>query len=234
MPYDPSSLELLAQIIDRARTDNGTLSDVSRPELGADLANLSQLFSATTELPEQTKASPWDMIQEEHPLPTRRYKIFAKALTAKDPLAALRKLSRDRSPSELYLLQVRINSRARSKLPSVEKDLPNLKAAEWSDLSQEQQSTIYGHMKHLEHFYRRTESKSLNPMELQINEAVHELAQIFSIHTLFDGIDTDLPYSATSWFVEFVCLALVPFVDLTKLTPDAISTRWGRLKGSKN
>ena len=171
------------------------------------------------------------MIQEEHPLPTRRYKIFKKALHAKDPLAVLRELSRDRRPSEMYLLQVRINSRTRSKTPSIEKELPNLKTAVWGDLSKVQQLTIRLHIRRLENHYRRNQSRVPNPTELLINEAVHELAHIFAIHTHFDGIDSDLPYSPASRFVQFVRIALAPFVKPKKLTKDAISRRWGRIKG---
>lgn len=232
-PYDPTSLERLAQIIDRARMDNGTLSDVSRTELYADLEAIHQIFPEADELPEQQDITQWDMIQEEHPLPTRRYKIFSKALAAADPLTALRKLSRDRAPSELYLLRIRIKSRARSKLPSVEKDLPDLNSAEWSGLSLVQQLTIRLHIRRLEKHYRRKQSRVPNPTELLINEAIHELERIFTTHTHFDSTDTDLPYSAKSWFVQFVCLALAPFDIEDKLKPNAISARWGRINGSR-
>ena len=171
------------------------------------------------------------MIQEEHPLPTKRYKIFNKALYAEDPLAVLKELSRDRRPSEMYLLQVRINSRARSKFPSVEKELPNLETAEWRDLSKVQQLTIRLHIRRLENHHGRNQSRVPNPTDLLINEAVHELAYIFAAHTHFDGIDTDLPYSPASRFVQFVRIALAPFVKPHKLTKDAISRRWGRIKG---
>lgn len=134
-PYDQTSIELLAQIIDRARTDNGTLSDVSRTELCSELELIGQIFSAPGEATEQQENTQWDMIQEEHPLPTRIYKSFAGALASDDPIATLKSLSYDKIPSALFHLQIRINSRARSTLPSIEKELPKLKTAEWGELS---------------------------------------------------------------------------------------------------
>ena len=133
----------------------------------------------------------------------------------------------------LFHLQARINTRALSSLPSVEKELPKLKAAEWNDLSKVQKEMIFLHLMRLEKYYRHKQSRAPNPTELLINEAMHELARIFAIHTHFDGIDTDLPYSAKSWFVQFVCLALTPFDIDDKLKPNTISARWGRLNGSK-
>ena len=230
-PYDARSLEQLAQIIIHARPNNGGPTNVSHPVLLSNLLGLGRIFRAKVKLPEQMEASPWTMIQEEHPLPIRRYKIFSKALDTADPLAALRELSRDRTPSELYLLQVRINSRARSNLSNVEKGIPELKAADWSGLSKVQQLTIRLHIRRLEKHYRRNQSRVPNPKELLINEAMHELARIFAILTHFDGIDTDLPYSANSPFVNFVCLALTPFVNEDKLNPNTISARWSRLNG---
>lgn len=61
----------------------------------------------------------------------------------------LRTLSRDRSAGELYLLEMRIKSFARSKHPNVEKTFPDWATAGWSDLSEEQQASIRSHMVHL-------------------------------------------------------------------------------------
>ncbi len=230
-PSDPILLEQLAQIIDRARVDNGVSTNVSRVQMPSDIADLFQEIFATKEAPEGQKPTPWEMIAEEFPTPTRRYKIFAKALAADDPLTTLRFLSRDRSPSEIYILQTRIKSFARSRLPKVEKSLLDLQATEWSQLSEEQQANIREHMAHLETYYYKTQKRNTDPMENRINLAVHELANIFAHHTHFDGIPTDLPYTATSRFIQFVCLALSPVVDITKLSPDAVSMRWRRLKG---
>lgn len=157
-PYDPINLEQLAQVIDRARFDNGVLTRVLDTELSSDLTTISQIFSAPDKPPEQQGITPWDMIQEEHPLLTRRYKIFKKALHADDPLAVLRDFSRDRRPSELYHLQVLIKSRALSKLPSVEKELPNLKTVEWGGLSKVQQLSIRLHIRRLENITVATKS----------------------------------------------------------------------------
>lgn len=230
-PYDSKSLELLAEIIDRARPNNGMLTQVSPTDLSSDLTAICQKFSATNTPLEQQGVTPWDMIEEEHPLPTRSYKIFAKALATDDPIESLRTLSRDRSPSELYLLQAQINSRASSKRPNIETDLPKLKTADWNALSAEQQTTIRKHMTHLGINYYNTQKRNANPVENQINLAVHELAELFSRHTHFDGIPTDLPYAATSRFIHFLCLALRPIANANKLSPDAVSMRWRRLKG---
>jgi len=230
-PYDPKTLETLALIVDRARSSNGVLTHVSRADLSSGLETVHPIFSAANEPPEQQEFTSWDLISEEHPHPTRRYKIFKKARNAKDPLAALKELSRGRSPSELYRLQAHINSRARSDFNRIEKSLPKLKTAEWSNLSTEQKLNIVLHMKQFERHFRSIQSRSPNPMELRINEAIHELARIFAIHTHFDGIDSDLPYSPASRYVGFVCIALAPFVKPRKLTKDAISRRWGRIKG---
>jgi len=230
-PYDSNSLELLAQIVDRARFDNRVLTQVPRTDLSSDLTAICQIFSATNEPLEQKVITPWDMIEEEHPPPTRSYKIFAKSLATDDPIESLRTLSRDRSPSELYLLQARINSRASSKRPNIEKGLPTLQTADWSALSAEQQTTTRKHMAHLGIYYYNTQKRNTNPMENRINLAVHELAELFARHTHFNGIPTDLPYAATSRFIQFLCLALRPIANPNKLSPDAVSMRWRRLKG---
>ena len=116
-PNDQPSIEHLAQIINRARTDNGTLSDVSRKELSSDLEAIRQIFSDVDEAPEQQEITTWDMIQEEHPLPTRIYKDFAKALASDNPLATLRTLSDDKTSNALFHLQARINIRNQQRWP---------------------------------------------------------------------------------------------------------------------
>ena len=77
-PHDPTSIELLAQIIDRVRTDNGALTNVSRSELPSELELIRQIFSAADEPPEQQEITPWDVIQEEHPLPTEDTRFSPK------------------------------------------------------------------------------------------------------------------------------------------------------------
>jgi len=143
--YDPKALETLAEVVDRARSGNGVLTQVSHTDLSSDLKTVHQIFSAANEPPEHQEITPWDMISEEHPPPTGRYKVFAKALRAKDPLAALKELSHNRKPSEMHLLQGHINSHARSNFNRVEKSLPKLKTADWRNLSTEQKETIFRH-----------------------------------------------------------------------------------------
>lgn len=230
-PRGPRRLEPLAQIVDRARAEHDIATKVSRRQLGSDLTRLYRDIFITEEPREQGPSTAWDMISEEFPTPTRRYKIFAKALNAEDPLATLITLSDGRSPSEYYLLERRIKTFARSRLPTIEKGLPGLKSAEWTELTEEQQSNIRKHMEHLNVYYYRTQKRISDPIENQINLAVHELAHIFAVHTHFDGLDTDLPYAATSRFVAFLCLAFAPFVHPAKLSEQAVSKRWRRLKG---
>ncbi len=229
--FDPEALESLARIMDRARSDNGLRTKVQRAQLSADVADLFQDISVRDAPLKQGGSPPWDRIAEETPTPTRRYKIFAKARVADDPLGALRTLSEDRSPSEFHLLQARIKSFARSRRPTIEKSLADLQTAIWRDLSDEQHATIHKHMSHLETFYYHTQKRNTDPVENRINLAVHALADLFARHTHFDGIPTDLPYAATSRFVLFLCLALRPIASPTKLSPDAVSMRWRRLKG---
>ena len=229
--FDPEALESIARIMDRARFDNGIRTKVQRAELSADAADLFQDITAMDAPPKQGGSTPWDRIAEETPTPTRRYKIFAKARAADDPLETLRTLSQDRSPSEFHLLQVRIKSFARSRRPTIEKSLADLKTAVWGELSAEQHATIHKHMSHLETSSYHTQKRNTDPIENRINLAVHALADLFARHTHFDGIPTDLPYAATSRFIQFLCLALRPIASPTKLSPDAVSMRWRRLKG---
>ncbi len=86
-------------------------------------------------------------------------------------------------------------------------------------------------MSHLETSSYHTQKRNTDPIENRINLAVHALADLFARHTHFDGIPTDLPYAATSRFIQFLCLALRPIASPTKLSPDAVSMRWRRLKG---
>jgi hypothetical protein len=229
--FDPEAFEQLAQIVDRARFDNGVRTGVSRVQLSSDLTRLYQ-DSFAADIPTLGDDSVhWDMIAEETPTPTRQYKIFAKALIANDPLAKLRTLSQGRSPSELYLLEVRIKSFARSRRATIDQVLPDLKNAAWDALSDGQQATIRKHMSDLETHYYKTQKRNTVPMENRINLAVHDLAELFARHTGFDSIPTDLPYAATSRFVQFLCLALRPLASPTKLSPEAVSKRWMRLRG---
>lgn len=230
-PHDPIPVEQLAEIVDRVRADNGDPTGVSRDQLASDLEHLYRDIFAAEEDPEPSQPTAWDMISEEVPEPARRYKIFKKALDANDPLATLRDLSHDRSPSEFYLLKTRIKSFARSKRPTVEAGLPDLQTADWGALSNEQQKTIRKHLSHLETFYYNTQKRNTDPMENRIKLAVYELADMFARYTHFDGISTDLPNTATSRFIQFACLALAPVVHANKLSPDAVSMRWRRLKG---
>ncbi len=228
---DPAAFEQLALIIDRARFDNGVRFDVSRVQLSSDLARLYQDNLATDEQTKHAGSTPWDMIAEETPTPTRRYKIFAKARVAIDPLATLRTLSQDCSPSELYLLEVRLKSFARSRLATGEQVLPDLQTAVWDELSNGQQATMRKHISHLETYYYKIQKRNTDPMENRINLAVNDLAELFARHTGFDSIPTDLPYTHTSRFIQFLCLAMRPLASPTKLSPDAVSMRWRRLKG---
>lgn len=228
--HSPDHTERLALVIDRARADNGVPVKVSRRQLSSDLASLFGAIFSTDDTTEDQTPTAWDMIAEETPTATRRYKVFTKALEAKDPLEALRKLSHDRSPSEMYLLQVKINASVGSKLSNIEKDIPELKTANWNDLPKEQKKRIFRHLLQIESHYRKAQSKALNATGQLINEAVVELADLFAQHTHFDGIPTDLPYSATSRFIQFTCLALSPVDDENKLTPGAVSKRWRRIK----
>lgn len=141
-PRGPIPIEQIAEIIDRVRVDYGDPTGVSRDQLASDLELLYRDIFAAEEEPEPTQQTPWDMISEEAPDPSRRYKIFKKALDANDPLATLRDLSLDRSPSEFYLLQARIKSFARSKRPTVEASLPDLQTVDWTELSSEQKNAF--------------------------------------------------------------------------------------------
>jgi len=226
------ALEPLARIMDRARSDNGIGAKVQREKLSTDLNCLFQDLPTIDEPIKHDASTPWDMVAEEMPSPTRRYKVFAKALAADDPLRTLRTLSQDRSPSEFYLLKIRINSFARSRRTTVEKSLADLQTAIWADLSSDQQATIHKHLSHLETFYYKTQKRNTDPMEHRINLAVHALADLFAFHTHFDRIPTDLPYAATSRFIQFLCLALRPIAHINKRSPDAVSMRWRRLRGT--
>lgn len=229
--FDLEALEALARVIDRTRSGNGVGTKVSRVQLSSDLTNLYLDNSATDNPADHSGNTPWDMIEEEDATPTRRYKIFAKALAAADPLGILKNLSQDRSPSELYLLENRIKSFARSRLPTVEKSLSGLQNAKWDDLSDEQHAILRKHLSHLETFYYKTQKRNTDPVENLINLAVHELAELFARHTHFDSIPTDLPYAHTSRLIQFMCLALRPIAHLNKLSPHAVSMRWRRIKG---
>lgn len=229
--FDPDAFEQLALIIDRARSDNGVRPDVSRVQLSSDLRRLYQDSCAAVMPTSGDGSVHWDMIAEETPTPTRRYKIFAEARVASDPLATLKTLSQGRSPSELYLLEVRIKSFARSRRATIDQVLPDLKNAAWDALSDGQQATFLKHMSNLESYYYKTQKRNTDPMENRINSAVHNLAELFAHHTGFDSIATDLPYAATSRFVQFLCLALRPLAIATKLSPEAVSKRWMRLRG---
>jgi len=230
-PLDPKTLELLARIIDRARKDIGAPTTVSRDRLSRDLARLYRDGFGTGEAADHDQKKAWDMIAEEHPAPTRRYKLFDEALAADDPLGTLRVLSQDRSASEFYLLGTRIKTFGRSRRPTIENGLPDLKTAMWGDLSEDQQATIRKHMFHLKTFYYSTQKRNTDPVENRINLAVHDLAELFAGHTHFKGMPSDLPYAATSRFIQFLCLALRPIANPNKLSPDAVSMRWRRLKG---
>lgn len=232
-PYDPNSIKQMVDIVDRTRADNGEPTGVSRAQLLSDLTSLQQEVFAPVEPPKQHKATAWDLAEEEDPEPGKRSHIFASALIADDPLAVLESLSRGRSPSELFLLQKRIRSYGLSKHRPVEAGLPELKKTEWNTLSEEEKAAILDHMAHLEHFHRSTERRPKNALDLSIDESLHVLSQIFATQTHFDGIGTDLPYSATSRFVQYACLALEPFLLTTKLSPGGISRRWGRIKNPK-
>ena len=231
--YDPNSIKQMAEIADRARADNGEPKGVSCAQLSSELTKLYQRVFAPVEPPKQHNATAWDLAEEEEQEPGKSSIIFASALKADDPLATLISLSRGRVPTELYLLQLRIKSRARSKRRPVEAGMPELKKAEWINLSPEEKSIIRKHMAHLEQYHRSTERRPKPTLELNIDESLHDLAQIFAEFSHFDSIGTDLPYSATSRFVQFVCLALAPFVPTTKISPGAISRRWGRIKNPK-
>ena len=81
-PYDPTSIEYLARIIDRAKAGYRVSRNVSRAQFSLDLVCLYQEIFATTEPPEQHDTTLWDIAEEETPMPSRCV-AFASITTGK-------------------------------------------------------------------------------------------------------------------------------------------------------